>query len=298
MNIISIPVPPYPYYVITGSALYRPGDKHQLRRNLGVFDLLFIEYGTLYMTEGSDVFSLKKNEMLILSPDQVHYGHKPTTEQTSFYWLHFHADSYTYTDHIAVGKKMRNETINVSRARESTLFLPRHHRFSEQEGQEVLNLLKNISSVSINKYKQNLKMLGHHFIEGLYGQEMLCQLLRRIQLNPDIADGKSPLAINVMNYIMHNYNRNITLEMLAEEFNFHPGYLIRCLKKEFGVTPIEALIRMRIDNSKHLLLYSDMSNAEIATSVGFASAAYFNRTFKSHTGLTPREFAHQKRVEG
>lgn len=176
-----------------------------------------------------------------------------------------------------------------------TLFLPRYNRFPEQESKEILNLLKNIASVSIDKYKQNIMLLGNYSAEGLYGQEILFQLLRRIQLNPNIAEDKSPLAINVMNYIVRNYNKNVTLAMLAEEFNFHQGHLIRCLKKEFWVTPIEALIRVRIDNSKHLLLYSDMSSSEIA--VGFSSTSYFNRVFKIHTGFTPGEFTKQNRVE-
>lgn len=297
MNIISIPVPPYPYYVISGSALYRPGDKHQLRRNLGLFDLLFIEHGTLYITEGTDAFCLKKNEMLILSPDRVHFGHKPTPEQTSFYWFHFHADTYSYTDRISVEKRLRHETINVSRVRECTLFLPRHARFSEQEGKEILNLLINIASVSIDKYKQNKMLLGNYSAEGLYGQEILFHLLRRIQLNPDENKEKNPLAINLMNYLVCNYNQNVTLALLEEVFNFHQGHLIRCLKKDFGVTPIEALTRLRLDNAKHLLLYSDMSNSEIAANVGFSSTSYFNRVFKTHTGLTPREFAAQKRCK-
>lgn len=297
MNIISISVPPYPYHVITGSALYRPGDKHQLRRNLGVFDLIFIEYGTLYLTEDDDEFCLKKNDMLIMGPDRTHFGHKPTPEQTSFYWFHFYTDNYTYTDRITVEKKLRRGTLNVSLARELNIFLPRHMRFLERDGKEILNLLKNVTSVSIDKYKQNMTMMDNHFSESVYGQEVLFKLLRKLQLNQELSDEKNLLAINVMNYIAQNYQQNITLATLAENFNFHPGHLIRCMKKEFDVTPIEALTHVRIDNAKHLLRYSDMSNSEIAANVGYSSESYFNRIFKSHTGFTPRAFMRQSQAD-
>ena len=48
MEYVNFSTPPYPHFIIAGSALYRPGDAHGRRSNIGIFDLIFIEYGELY----------------------------------------------------------------------------------------------------------------------------------------------------------------------------------------------------------------------------------------------------------
>ena len=53
MDIINLTVPGYPYFVSAGSALYRPGDLHRSRSSIGVFDLIYVEYGELYLTDNN-----------------------------------------------------------------------------------------------------------------------------------------------------------------------------------------------------------------------------------------------------
>ncbi|MFQ7550905.1 MAG: hypothetical protein ACLRMZ_12055 [Blautia marasmi] len=76
MEYVNFSTPPYPHFIIAGSALYRPGDAHGRRSNIGIFDLIFIEYGELYITDGDTAYHLRENELLILKPDSTHYSHK------------------------------------------------------------------------------------------------------------------------------------------------------------------------------------------------------------------------------
>ena len=64
MEYVNFSTPPYPHFIIAGSALYRPGDAHGRRSNIGIFDLIFIEYGELYITDGDTAYHLRENELL------------------------------------------------------------------------------------------------------------------------------------------------------------------------------------------------------------------------------------------
>ena len=103
------------------------------------------------------------------------------------------------------------------------------------------------------------------------------------------------LAANIMEYILQNFHTQLTLESIADYFNFHPVHIIRCLKREYGITPNKAIIQIRIDNAKKMLITSNLSINKISEFVGFSSPSYFNKVFREYTGMTPKEYRTQKR---
>ena len=61
-------------------------------------------------------------------------------------------------------------------------------------------------------------------------------------------------------------------------------------KKQTGVSPLQYHLLLKIEKSKELLLNTNKSQKEIAFELGFESDVYFNRLFKSKTGLAPGKF--------
>ena len=59
MEYANFPSPPYPHFIIAGDALYRPGDIHRKRACIGIFDLVYVEYGELFITDGDHAYHLK-----------------------------------------------------------------------------------------------------------------------------------------------------------------------------------------------------------------------------------------------
>ena len=98
-----------------------------------------------------------------------------------------------------------------------------------------------------------------------------------------------------MEYILQNFHTQLTLESIADYFNFHPVHIIRCLKKEYGITPNKAIIQIRIDNAKKMLITSNLSINKISEFVGFSSPSYFNKVFREYTSMTPKEYRALKR---
>lgn len=93
-----------------------------------------------------------------------------------------------------------------------------------------------------------------------------------------------------MQYIKGHYTEKITLKHLAQRFKLSPEYLSTLIKKETGQTLSENINKIRIEESKKLLVYSDKSIQEITCNVGFNYQNHFDTVFKKYVGMTPMEF--------
>lgn len=100
--------------------------------------------------------------------------------------------------------------------------------------------------------------------------------------------GTSNNAIDpVIHYIDQNYNKNITLEELAQIAHFSSPYLSKVFHQATGLTIKTYITLKRIENAKHLLKNSKLSIQEIAVSCGFPNLSHFDRVFKQQTGMSP-----------
>lgn len=99
-----------------------------------------------------------------------------------------------------------------------------------------------------------------------------------------------------VSYIMRNFQNCITLDELARMTNMSQSSFCRKFKKDFKVSPIEWLLRLRIHKAMNFLSRSDMTIAEVAEAVGFTDPLYFSRQFRKFTGFSPTSY--RKRDSG
>lgn len=102
---------------------------------------------------------------------------------------------------------------------------------------------------------------------------------------------------NCLDIIHSNYQDNLTLKQLSDMCNLSVSYLTKIFKDNFKVTPIQYLINYRIKQSCQLLLQSDLRIEDIALQVGFNSANYYSRIFKSVTGISPKDYRKEEHIE-
>jgi AraC family transcriptional activator of pobA len=72
----------------------------------------------------------------------------------------------------------------------------------------------------------------------------------------------------------------------------HVNHLNRSVKEVTGKPTTAYLADRYVSEAKVLLQQTDWSVSEIADSLGFEYATYFQRFFKKHTGSTPLAFRH------
>ena len=82
----------------------------------------------------------------------------------------------------------------------------------------------------------------------------------------------------------------LTVSEIAASVKISETYCRRMFTQNFGVSPKQYLIDMRIKLAKQLLLEDEKLISDIAESCGFGSVYHFSRTFKQATGMSPTEY--------
>ena len=87
-----------------------------------------------------------------------------------------------------------------------------------------------------------------------------------------------------------DFSRSWRLSELAGMAGYSVSRFCSLYKSEYGISPMEDLMNIRIERSKLLIHYGSMSLGAIAEAMGFSSIYYFSRQFKKKEGITPSEF--------
>ncbi|MEE9363128.1 MAG: AraC family transcriptional regulator [Cellulophaga sp.] len=100
---------------------------------------------------------------------------------------------------------------------------------------------------------------------------------------------------DILNYLSLNYNQSITLETLQKKFRVNKFKLQKSFKKNIGLTPLEYLTTIRIENSKKHF-YTDVPLVEIALESGFYDQSHFTHSFKKYVGVTPGNYKKNSKI--
>ena len=91
----------------------------------------------------------------------------------------------------------------------------------------------------------------------------------------------------MLQYISKNYQEDLKLEDLAEEFNFNYHYLSAYFNQQMKEGFSDYLNRLRIEKACQLLKESNLSISQVSSQVGYSEHSYLCRVFKKITGKTP-----------
>lgn len=94
----------------------------------------------------------------------------------------------------------------------------------------------------------------------------------------------------VMKYIKQNYASKITLDVLSDKFSCSQSMLVKCFKKEYDTTIMNALMDIRLKKAAEHLKNGRMSVKEIAAECGFAEQNYFSKAFSKKYNCSPSEY--------
>ncbi len=100
----------------------------------------------------------------------------------------------------------------------------------------------------------------------------------------------------VMEYLKLHYPEPLSLETLSQLVGYTPQYLSSLFSEEVGISIQVFLQRMRIEEACRLLIYTDLSVAEISAAVGYQDTRHFSKVFRRHQTISPREY--RKNAEG
>lgn len=288
MNLLQFTMPPLPYYIASGYMISQPGERHVARKNIDIFDLLFVTEGCLFIGEEERSYDVTAGHAFILRPDAYHYGSAGCAEVTKYYWLHFH----TTGGWRAILPSETEDPPELHADTSMDAFAPPTFPLVLPQFAKVAHPGKMEETIC------RLIDLGPsaHRSTTRFEQQVAFQELIELLAESTGAQRSSPgrtCAEQAAAYLREHYRREITAKELGESLSFHPVYIARCMQQEYGCPPMEYLLRYRIEQSKLLLLQTDMTIARIAEEVGFNQAAYFSSCFSRIEGISPRRYRKQ-----
>lgn len=99
----------------------------------------------------------------------------------------------------------------------------------------------------------------------------------------------------IQNYIQANYQKQISLNDLANRLYLTNAYLSRYIKKHIGLTFLEYLNNVRLFHAVDELLYTNKNITHIAMDNGFPTSAAFTKAFRDVYKEAPSEY--RKRMQ-
>ncbi|TGB12323.1 helix-turn-helix domain-containing protein [Streptomyces sp. MZ04] len=91
-------------------------------------------------------------------------------------------------------------------------------------------------------------------------------------------------------WALHRLAEPLTLDVLARRAAVSPRTFSRRFVKETGYTPMQWVMRARIDTARELLERSERSVEQIAADVGLGTSANLRRHFQRILGTTPNDY--------
>lgn len=125
------------------------------------------------------------------------------------------------------------------------------------------------------------------------------QLVRRYSCLKDVGMKKGGMAPHklrrALEFISENVEQqqSIALDVVAQEVGMSRYHFSRVFKESMGLSPINYIVRQRIERAKKLLSETNLPIADIALQAGFSGQSHFTTFFHKLVGVTPRSFRRQ-----
>lgn len=276
-------VSPMPQLVTVGSGVWKPGARHFLRC-FGLYDVLFVRTGCIYMAEDGVEYEVRAGQLLTLEPGKTHVGYRESTEDTELFWVHIKHDSAhgrIPAEQIPWSLVLRKGTDSDLAPVSRPIYMP---KFGSLGLDGAWGLLEEMVRLHNRLCVETVMELQARFVLLLAKLQELVRVLG--------SDSRSArLARAVAAYLRKHESVPFQASQLEAEFHYNLDYVSRCLKRHTGMSPLEYLRHIRMEKARLMLEQSaELSVKQIAELVCMPDANYFSRMFRKETGLSPAAY--------
>lgn len=242
----------------------------------------------VYMKKGNAVFEISgqpvvlgPNDITIIKPKQYH-KFNVKSQSCEFIVLSFKFENTLNKEFSEVSL---HDFLNFVSSKETGPFIT----LKVSQKNDIVTLLNRIL-----KERQG-EEIGSDFLNQLLVLELFVLISRALKMEweSSIRD-KTPklkeLIEIAVKYIHNNFERDISLGDVAKYVFLSPSYFTRAFKDEVGLSPINYLLKLRVERAKELLEDTDHKISDIALSVGFSNQQRFNEIFKKYSRMTPLQY--------
>lgn len=246
------------------------GDWHSVPHTHNHLEIFYIVGGKGQVLIQDQLYPVNANNLVIINPNVTHTEVSLNAQPLEYIVLGIEGIE------LAIGKNS-NGRFNI---------------LDHVESVEIAGCLRNI----LREMEQ--KNTGYEDVCQAYMEILIIRLMRNTALSvpaePQTVSGNRQCAA-VKRYIDLHFKEALTLDQLAEDAHMNKYYLAHAFKREYGTSPINYMINRRIEESKYLLVETDLSMSQIAQLLGFSSLSYFSQVFRRTQTITPMEYRQSNR---
>lgn len=158
----------------------------------------------------------------------------------------------------------------------------KYHFFNNRE---LANSINSLISISMDD------SMAKDALADLTVKSLLVRVIQTQNLaaTEDVLNSNGRLT-SVMQYIREHLTEKIGIDVLCRKACMSKSSFFRLFKVTFGLSPVEYIIRERLQMAKNLLEDRTVNITSACYQSGFNNLNYFARLFKRAEGVTPREF--------
>lgn len=162
-----------------------------------------------------------------------------------------------------------------------------------KQSQEENGLLTRLIARMHEAYQN--KEFGYELkVKSLFYELMYILVTRFMKMEEDQGNIRQKRNLDrlskITSYMKKNYDQDITLEGVADEFGFSPTYLSRMFKRYADVSYKTYLLNLRTEYSLREMMNTDHSLSQVAMNNGFPNSRAFAKAFVKRYGCLPSEY--------
>ena len=104
--------------------------------------------------------------------------------------------------------------------------------------------------------------------------------------------------VRVLRLVKHDMTKRPTLAEVASTAGLEKTYFATYFRREVGCSFLEWSSRIRVEQARHLLADRGVPISHVAAAVGYGDVTTFERNFRKHSGVTPRQYRQQLKKRG
>ena len=251
--------------------IFRMQSKHippHLHKNL---EVVYVLEGTLAVGIGTHLYSMEKGDIAIIFPEQIHHYQAFEQSGTSLYMLATPSLSGPFLQSITT-LSPKNPVVHAKDVHPD-IYYALETLLDDQESPE------------------------EDVLHQAYVMIILARLLPYLTMIEKGSANSEDLVYRTVSYIAEHYTEeDLSLTRMAHDLFVSPFSLSRIFSGTFHMNFNKYLNITRLEYVRYLLEYTEQTITEAYSNAGFGSQRTFNRAFRDHFHMTPKEYREQSKL--
>lgn len=226
----------------------------------------------------------KKGDVFLLTPNDAHEFE--IEQKTKFFYIKF-------TEQFFVEKILKEKTANQRDFFNLMLksqLTTGDSWITDKNDQKSVLCLAEILAKEFSEQKNYSDILCYELFSGI--MMILLRNISEINNERELLNNEEEKLQKIISYINVNIydSELLKIENLAEQFHLSPNYISSFVKKHTGFSVKQHIENYKLATAEAFLKQSNFNINEISSKIGFNDASHFNKFFRKHKGISPKNF--------